>query len=46
MNVKIEIKGIPKDKEIHKIRGIIDKLLEENFQSFKFNWEVNKELKE
>jgi hypothetical protein len=44
MNVKIAIAGIPKDKEVHKIRTIIDNLLDEQFQSFKFNWEVNKEL--
>ena len=44
MNVKINIAGIPKNKEIQHIRGAIDKLLDEKFESFKFIWEVNKEL--
>lgn len=44
MNVKIEINGLPKDNELPKIRIIIDKLLKDQFQSYKFSWEENKGL--
>lgn len=44
MKVKIEISGIPKTERIHEIRGAIDKLLEKEFDSYKFIWELNKGL--
>jgi len=44
MKVKIEINGLVEDKEINNVRGIIDKLLVDKFESFKFNWELVKGL--
>ena len=41
-SVKISISGVIDPKDMKDIRGQIDKMLENHFLSFKFNWEINK----
>ena len=40
MKLSINITGQIKEEEMTKIRGAVDKLLQEHFKSFKFTWQL------
>lgn len=42
MKIEIKIVGQVKDNEIKTVRGKIDTMLEKDFESYKFTWEVSK----
>lgn len=43
MKIEIKIVGQVKPQDIKTVRGKVDKMLEEDFESFKFSWELSKE---